>query len=168
MRQDFRQFSPTHKLWLAANHKPTIRGTDNGIWRRIRLIPFDVTIPPDEQDRNLTARLKAELPGILNWALRGCQEWQKDGLGLPDEIRDATDAYRAQEDVFEGFLRESCVVSETASIGSTELATAFADWNGTALSQKVLSGRLVQRGFEKFRVNTGVRWRGLQLRGLEV
>jgi putative DNA primase/helicase len=76
MRQDFFEFDPTWTFWLSANHRPIIKGTDQGIWRRVKLIPFNVIIPPDQQDRDLGAKLEAEAPGILNWALSGCLDWQ--------------------------------------------------------------------------------------------
>lgn len=78
---EFFQFRPEFKLWLAANHKPVIRGTDQAIWRRIRLIPFTVTIPEQEQDPDLVRKLTAELPGILRWAVDGCLAWQRSRLG---------------------------------------------------------------------------------------
>jgi len=80
MREDFWEFSPSHKIWLAANHKPVVRGTDHAIWRRIKLVPFTVTIPDHQQDRDLPNKLKGELSGILNWAVMGCTEWQAEGL----------------------------------------------------------------------------------------
>ncbi|MBV9452643.1 MAG: hypothetical protein JOZ19_00760 [Rubrobacter sp.] len=90
-------------MWLATNHKPEIRGTDPAIWDRIRLVPFDVRIPSGEVDRELPEKLKAELPGILAWAVRGCLDWQKNGLGEPEEVRAATEAYRAEMDVLVAF-----------------------------------------------------------------
>src|SRR5207249_4861041 len=98
MRQDFFEFQPTWKIFLAANHRPTVRGTDHAVWRRIKLVPFEVTIPKDEQDKHLLTKLRAEWPGILAWAIRGCLDWQREGLGEPDEVRAATAAYRAQQD----------------------------------------------------------------------
>ncbi len=80
MREDFWQFRPSHTVVLATNHKPTIRGTDHGIWRRIRLVPFTVTIPDAEQDKQLTSKLRAEWPAILRWAVAGCIDWQRNGL----------------------------------------------------------------------------------------
>ncbi len=77
MRADFFEFSPTHKVFLAANHKPEVRGTDTGIWRRIKTVPFDVTIPKGERDPALLAKLRDELPGILRWAVEGCLLWQR-------------------------------------------------------------------------------------------
>lgn len=163
MRQDFRKFDPTHKVWLGANHKPVIRGTDNAIWRRIRLVPFNATIPPAQQDRTLAARLRQELPGILAWAVHGCLEWAGEGLGLADEVRAATAAYRSEQDVLAGFLDECCVVQPSASVGSTELADAYAEWSGTPLSQRTLADKLRERGYERHRTKSGVRWLGLGL-----
>ncbi|HLI51013.1 MAG TPA: phage/plasmid primase, P4 family, partial [Thermomicrobiaceae bacterium] len=86
MRAEWFEFSPTFKLWLATNHKPVIRGTDHAIWRRIRLIPFTVTIAEADQDKELPAKLRAEMPGILRWAIDGCLSWQRDGLGVPEAV----------------------------------------------------------------------------------
>ncbi|MCZ6625864.1 MAG: phage/plasmid primase, P4 family, partial [Deltaproteobacteria bacterium] len=83
MNKDFFEFMPTHKIFMAVNHKPVIRGTDSAIWRRIRLVPFTVTFPEDEQDKKLPEKLKAELPGIFNWTVQGCLAWQREGLGIP-------------------------------------------------------------------------------------
>ena len=92
-------FKPTHALHLSTNHKPEIRGTDNAIWRRIRLVPWAVTIPPAEQDKKLPQKLREELPGVLAWIVRGCSEWLREGLLAPEEVRQATRAYRAEMDV---------------------------------------------------------------------
>src|SRR5690606_33658354 len=80
MKEDYWEFEPTHKIVLATNHKPQIRGTDHAIWRRVHLVPFTVTIPDDQQDRDLPSKLRGELPGILAWCVRGCLEWQQIGL----------------------------------------------------------------------------------------
>ena len=79
--KDFFQFLPTHKIILAANHKPVVSGTDHAVWRRIKLVPFVVTIPEEAKDKVLPEKLKAEVPGILAWAVRGCLDWQRGGLG---------------------------------------------------------------------------------------
>lgn len=119
MRDDFWQFRPEFKLWLATNHRPQIRGTDHAIWRRIRLIPFDVTFHTAEtgktpqQDQTLPARLREEATGILAWAVRGCLAWQSQGLGAPDAVRDATEAYRAEMDVLAMFFEERCIFDES-------------------------------------------------------
>src|SRR5262249_29436106 len=98
MRGEFFDFYPTHKLWLISNHKPTIKGTDFAIWRRIKLIPFEVTFPPEKQDHGLQEKLRQELPGILAWAVSGCIEWQMNGLQEPEEVKGATDDYRVEMD----------------------------------------------------------------------
>jgi putative DNA primase/helicase len=97
-------------LLIAGNHKPTIRGRDQGIWRRIRLIPFEVTIPPEERDKNLPVKLRAELPGILNWAIKGCQAWQKSGLAQPKLVTDAVSDYREEMDLLGQWVAGNCVV----------------------------------------------------------
>ena len=86
MRGDNWQFEPTHKIFLATNHKPEIRDINNAIWRRVRLIPFNVTIPDAEQDRQLPEKLKDEWTGILKWAVEGCLKWQQEELGLPKAV----------------------------------------------------------------------------------
>ena len=105
--QDF-QFKPEFKLWMATNHKPIIRGTDNGIWRRIHLIPFTIAIPDDKVDRDLPYKLKRELPGIMKWAVDGCIMWQKERLRPPASVLEATKEYRGEMDIMNSFI-ESCI-----------------------------------------------------------
>jgi putative DNA primase/helicase len=170
MRAEFFDFRPTHKLWLSTNHKPEIRGTDNAIWRRIRLVPWAVTVPPAERDRKLPNRLRRELPGILAWIVRGCMEWHRTGLRVPDEVRRATGEYRAEMDVLAGFLEECCVVRERERSYSRELYAAYKRWSEDSgerpESQKRLAGRLSERGFLNDRDSrTGrMMWFGLSLK----
>lgn len=102
------EFKPRFKLWLAGNYKPTIKGNDHGIWRRLKLIPFTVTIPPEKRDPDLERKLCAELPGILNWALVGCQQWRENGCKLnePAIIANEVSEYRGEMDVVESWLSE--------------------------------------------------------------
>jgi putative DNA primase/helicase len=109
MREDFWEFWPTHKIFLATNHKPVIKGTDEGIWRRIRLVPFTVTLAEAEQDKTLPEKLRAERSGILRWAVAGCLAWQREGLNQPDEVSSATEAYREEMDAVGRFLTERCL-----------------------------------------------------------
>jgi putative DNA primase/helicase len=104
MREDHWTFWPTHKIFLATNHQPVIRGTDHAIWRRPKLVPFKVTIPQHEWDTTLPDKLKAEWPGILAWAMQGCLDWQQNGLGIPEEVNQATQEYRADMDMLGQFL----------------------------------------------------------------
>jgi putative DNA primase/helicase len=159
MREDFWEFDPTHKVWLAANHKPVIRGTDWGIWRRIKLIPFNVAIPPEKKDTALQGKLRAELPGILNWALLGCVEWQAEGLGEPQAVSAATSRYRRQQDVLAGFLDECCIVASDARARAGDLLTAYRKWSGDdRMSQRRLGEALTERGFDTA-VVAGYTWR---------
>jgi putative DNA primase/helicase len=151
MREDFWQFDPTHTVFLATNHRPEVRGTDVAIWRRIKLVPFEVAIPLSEQDTALPEKLQDELPGILAWLVRGCLEYQGEGLGEPDAVLKATASYRSDMDLLAGFLEDRCVVHENARAGATQLYNAYGEWcseNGeTAETQRRFGLRLRERGF---------------------
>lgn len=166
MRGDYFDFQPTHKLWFATNHKPIIKGTDNGIWRRIKLIPFNVTIPEEEQDKQLIKKLTAELPGILAWAVQGCLAWQQKGLSAPKEVINATDSYRAEMDVLADFLSQC--VEEGGRVSAGNLYSAYELWcreNGeAALSQRQLAVRLQERGYSKMRSHGENHWLNIHLR----
>jgi P4 family phage/plasmid primase-like protien len=170
MRAEWFDFKPTHALHLSTNHKPEIRGTDIAIWRRIRLIPWAVTIPPAEQDRKLAEKLREELPGILTWIVRGCSAWQREGLEAPEEVRQATKAYRAEMDVLAGFLADCCLRSKDKEAFAGELWGAWKRWceeaGEQAGSQKRFGGQLAERGFLNDRDSkTGRKvWSGLSLR----
>jgi putative DNA primase/helicase len=162
-------FRPVFKLWLAANHKPEVDGTDEGIWRRIHLVPFDVTIPAPERDKRLPDKLRSERPGILSWCVLGAVEYYRDGLGVAEEVKRATAAYRDEQDTLSDFLADRCLVGKglTAKIG--ELYQAYETWcsaNGEkALNRKAFKAQIIERGFEEGRGTGGVRiWRGLEMR----
>jgi putative DNA primase/helicase len=170
MRQDFWEFDPTHTVFLATNHKPEVRGTDNAIWRRIQLVPFTETIPPDEQDKSLPEKLRAELPGILAWAVEGCLEWQLDGLQAPEEVLQATGEYRSEMDVVGTFLDECCVLGEDENVSAGDLYRAYGEWcketGEVQEKQRKFGSRLTERGcFERYRggKDGGHRWRGIDL-----
>jgi putative DNA primase/helicase len=114
--QEFFSFKPQFKLFLAGNSKPVIKGNDEGIWRRIRLLPFEVVIPKEKVDKKLPEKLLNELPGILNWAVRGCLDWQKNGLREPKIVVDATSCYREEMDLLADFF-SSEVIEEAFSEG---------------------------------------------------
>lgn len=168
LHREWFQFRPTFKLWLACNHRPVIRGTDFAIWRRIRLIPFTVTIPPEEQDRELPDKLREELPGILGWAIDGCQAWLEEGLGAPEEVQSATAEYREEMDVTGAFLDECCNQKPGATTPARDLYTAYTAWCGQngehALTQRTFGTKLTERGFLRDKGTGGVReWRGIEL-----
>jgi putative DNA primase/helicase len=151
-----------------ANHKPRIVGTDEAIWRRIRLIPFTVTIPPPDRDKHLLEKLHGELPGILAWSVRGCLEWQRCGLGEPVEVSEATAAYRREMDTLADFIDDRCIVDERASVAAGLLYEVFKAWcerNGEELfTQKTFGAQLRERGFEPGKRKSQRCWRGLRLR----
>ena len=160
--------TPTFKLWIGTNHRPQIRGVDNAIWRRIRLVPFTVTIPEADQDHALLAKLHAERPGILRWAVEGCLAWQREGLGMPEEVRRATAEYRAEMDALGDFLAERCILDPHASVPASELYDAYVEWakraGETPISKTALGRQLDDRNFEKARSRVNRVWMGLRLR----
>jgi putative DNA primase/helicase len=161
-------FKPTHKLMMYGNHKPTVKGTDEGIWRRMRLIPFDVTIPKEKVDPHLTDKLEAELPGILAWAVNGCLRWQSEGLEEPEIVRARTEEYRAENDTVQFFIEECCVVHPDAKVASSVLYERYQEWVKTMgtrpLSIQKLGRDLKRRGFEDTKFTGGQRgFRGIGL-----
>jgi putative DNA primase/helicase len=158
MREDFWQFAPTHKLVVAVNHKPIVRGTDHGIWRRLRLVPFSVTIPDAEQDKQLPAKLVDEYPGILAWAVQGCLNWHRTGLRCPDAVKAATEEYRSEQDVLGEFIKECCTTSAGDSARASELFKAFQEYTGSKISQTKFGKVLNERGFDRAKIG-GVIWR---------
>lgn len=172
---EFFEFVPEFKIFLAVNHKPLIRNTDHAIWRRIRLVPFTVTIPEAERDKDLPEKLRRELPGILAWAVQGCLDWQSEGLGMPAAVQRATAEYRAEMDVVDQFLAERCELGSTTTearrlrVKVSRLYGAYEEWCDAAglrfpLSRAALSTRLKERGLEIKK--TGGEWVviGLDLR----
>jgi putative DNA primase/helicase len=128
MHENFWPFMPSHTLFLAGNAKPTISGTDDGIWRRMVLIPWDVQIPKGERDLTLASKLAAEQPGILAWAILGCLAWQREGLGRPPEVERATDAYRQESNPLAGFLSDRCVIEPEAKVVRSALRMSYESW----------------------------------------
>lgn len=163
-------YTPQFKLWLAANHKPRIIGTDHAIWRRIRLIPFSRVFDKSEVDKNLPIALSQESSGILRWAVEGCMLWQKEGLDPPEAVSAATQAYREEEDSMAEFIEERCTVLPGATCYAADLYTAYKEWAESqgedVISKQALGRRLSERGYEKFKEDgTSARcWRGISKR----
>jgi putative DNA primase/helicase len=156
MRENFFEVPPTWKIFLASNHHPTIRGTALAVWRRIRLIPFTVTIQDANKDKDLAAKLRAQMPGILAWAVRGCLEWQKHGLADPEEVRQATAEYQREQDTLGGFIADCCVVAPYAKVRSSVLLSAYQVWSGDKnMTRQELQKRLNDRGFQSKRGHGG-------------
>lgn len=122
------EFTPQFKLWMATNHKPYVRGRDEGIWRRFIIIPFDKQIPLHEIDRDLTKKLKRELPAIMRWCVDGFLEWQRIGLSEPAIIKEQRDEYRVEMDSIAAFINECCEINPMQKVKSSELFGAYDRW----------------------------------------
>jgi len=161
------QFAETHKLWMDANHKPIIRGTDNAIWNRLHLIPFTVTIPKAEQDRNLLEKLKDEADAILAWAVYGARRWYESGLGKPDVVTAAIAGWRDESDLFKDFIEDCCESDAKAQCGVGDLRKAYVSWcedNGTKpLDTRDFNQRLEEFGFQRQRDKSRRFWSGIAL-----
>jgi putative DNA primase/helicase len=168
LREEFFDFRPTHKLVIRGNHKPAIQGTDEGIWRRLRLIPFAVQIPPAEQDARLIEKLRAELPGILGWAVQGCLEWQREGLKPPAAVLEAVQRYREESDVLGRFISECCEERKLGQVKSSAFFRCYQIYCERAgerwIPSKDLPGEMERRGFTHRRGTGGVRlYHGIEL-----
>ena len=167
MRQDFFEYEPQFKLLIAGNHKPALRAVDEAIRRRFHLIPFTVTIPPDERDPELTERLRSEWPGILNWIIEGCLEWQARGLDPPEAVRAATAAYLDSEDAIAAWIDECGERDPSAWESSANLFASWKTWAEKAGeyvgSQKRLAQCLENHGLRPHRKPNGRGLLGLRL-----
>jgi putative DNA primase/helicase len=152
---------------MAINHKPVIKGTDYGIWRRIRLIPFTTRIEEGKQDKHLEMKLKSEASGILNWLFEGTARWKREGLIAPKAVLNATDEYRGEMDVIGNFLKERCVQKKELMIRIRELYKAYVEWcdenNEHAVSERFFTMRLKEMGFEQARTAEARFWAGIGL-----
>ncbi len=128
MRQNFFQFMPVLKLWLVANDRPRVRGTDEAFWRRVRVIPLTIEIPIAERDLDLLTKLRAEWPGILAWAVRGCLKWQREGLVEPDVVRSATKGWRREMDHLKRFVTEQLDIAAGFKIAASQLFDRYKKW----------------------------------------
>ena len=170
MRQDFFEFFPQFKLVVAGNHNPAIRNIDEAMKRRLHLIPFTITVPPERRDKHLQQKLLAERDGILAWAVQGCLDWQRLGrLDPPQQVLEATEEYFEAEDALGRWLDERCVREANAKSLSAELFTDWKQWADAAGefigSQKRFSDLLITRGIEKWRNPSGLRgFRGIGLK----
>lgn len=159
--KEYFEFKPQFKVWMATNHKPVIRDTDHAIWRRVRLIPFNVTIPEKERNPNLTAELREEYPGILNWAIAGCIDWQRNGLGTPAEVTEATNNYRNEQDSVRSFVDACCVVKEEARYSASKLHKLFVENTGEKISAKEFNRMMTDHGYKCEHSRSGTVWVGL-------
>lgn len=172
MREDFWDLEPTHTLVISGNHKPTVRGDDLGIWRRIRLVPWSVTVAEGDVDKDLPDKLRCELSGILRWAVQGCLEWQRLGLSEPKVVTDATLEYRQESDVLGEFLKAHAVFGAPERVSRQALREKYEAWCEEAghrpLGPKKVGQRLKEKGVRSCTVREGTRvkdgWAGMRLK----
>lgn len=167
--QEHFEYVPTFKIWLITNHKPRITDDSEGMWRRMKLIPFEVIIPEGERDRQLPQKLEAELSGILNWCLAGYNTWREHGLGSSEAIDRATSEYRSDMDVFGRFLEDSCRMGGGDTMCSNnDLYATYVMWceshGEKAWTNTSFGGKLVEKGFKRHRTNTSRMWVGIDIR----
>ncbi|HSJ43620.1 MAG TPA: phage/plasmid primase, P4 family [Euzebyales bacterium] len=168
MREDFWHFNPSHTFLMLTNHKPIVTGTDEGIWRRIRLVPWDVVIPTEEQDTELGDALRLEADAVLAWLVDGYRDWRDHGLNDPKVVTDATDAYRTESDAVGRFLEDRCLLKDTCTVRSSVLFAAWQRWADREgmtdpKTNKAFSAVLENRGHDKNRTNAGAVWQGIGL-----
>lgn len=160
------EFKPQFKLWLATNHKPIIRGTDDGIWRRLMLIPFKVQIPTDKVDKDLKYKLQRESIGILNWIVEGALMWQREGLNPPASVTNASRQYREEMDVISLFVDDCCEVSDSYRAPAGEIFKKYQSWaneNSEYSMSKQKFGREMRQKFEMKKTMNGRFYLGLKI-----
>jgi putative DNA primase/helicase len=162
------QVMPQFKVIMAGNHRPIIRGTDHGIWRRLVCVPFTVTIPDDQQDKQLMDKLRLEFPGILNWALEGCLRWQAQGLSLPPVLQVERKAYMSDMDVLQRWIDERCDVVPGHEWGVRAAYSAFKLWATDGgygvVSETRFAQQMSEKGFQRVKRRTGSMMIGLSHR----
>lgn len=169
MRQDFVEFAPSHTFWVSGNDKPRIKGTDNGIWRRMRLVPFAANVAPEDIDTDLPARLAQQSPAILAWAVDGCRMYLSQGLGWCAAVKDATEAYQRDEDIFGAFLDDCCILDGNARCFKTLFRETLTKWlldrEYRPMSDRALKSELARRGVIDVRPDKskGWEWVGVNL-----
>jgi putative DNA primase/helicase len=167
MREDFWSFDPSHTFHMLTNHKPLVAGTDEGIWRRLRLIPWDIVIPAAERDEQLGDRLALEADAVLAWVVAGYRDWRRHGLDEPGPVVRATAAYRAESDAVGRFLSECCLVGPHFTAQSSDLFVEWSKWCAAqgeeAGTNKALTTELQNRGYDTKRRASGMVWQGIGL-----
>lgn len=160
------EFNPEFKLWMATNHKPLIRGTDEGIWRRIMLIPFTVQIPKDKVDKDLKYKLQREGAGILNWIVQGAMMWQAEGLNPPEIVTKASQEYKDEMDVISYFVSEKCDVDDSYEVPASEIFNVYREWaneSGEYSMPKQKFGREMKKKFKYEKNRKGRFYKGLRI-----
>ncbi len=172
--REFFEFTPAFKLWLVANHRPRVRDDDEAIWRRIRVIPFANAVPREKRDPELKRELtNASRSGaaILAWAVQGCVRWQREELGIPPAVEQATDSYRADMNLSVRFWEEACELRPDRRASTSALRKSYKAWCGDndiaphlRLDDKAFAERLKALGCKEYRTNRTRGWDGIGVR----
>lgn len=167
------EFHPEFKIWMATNYKPVISGTDDGIWRRMAIIPFENQIPIEKVDKKLEFKLKQETAGILNWCIEGYQKWRLDGLGEPDVIEQQRHDYRTEMDIVARFIEETCdTTDKKAETKAKDLWEAFKSWVEESNEYDKFSAKRfymeLEKLHEKKRKSDGMYYIGIKLSNIAV
>lgn len=154
------------KLWIGTNEKPKIKGSNFGIWRRVRLIPFLYTFKDEEKDEDFFEKyIEPELPGILNWAIEGCLMWQKYGIQTPEKVMAAVDDYRSEMDQIQRFIDDCCITGDKYTAKLTDMYDAYVKWctdtREHELSSVKFGKKLKEKGFEQVRSSFARFWDGI-------
>jgi len=170
MRENEFTYTPQFKLWLGTNHKPQIRGTDEAVWSRLKVVPFEVFIPEPERDKQLEWKLQQEAAGILNWMLSGLAQYREVGLDVPQKVKDATASYRADEDIVVRFTEEMCAKKKEGRAGVQKTFDEFSKWaegegRKKPLSRRDFRTRLEVMGYPVKDFNNGAFFIGIELKG---
>lgn len=161
------EYKPKFKIWMATNHLPIIRGTDDGIWRRIKIIPFNIQIPKEKVDKKLEDKLKAEYTGILNWIVQGALMWQQEGLEDPGAVAEITETYRAEMDPLDAFLEECCQTGPDFKVKAREMYDAYHEWAKESEEYKMSMtkfGREMKKKILRVKERDGLYYVGLKLK----
>jgi putative DNA primase/helicase len=174
LKKEFFEFRPEFKLWISGNHKP-VPGDGYGIWRRLILIPFDVVIKEKDIDRELPTKLRKELTGILNWAIKGCLKWQEDGLKTPQKILNAIKEYKSEMDTVQNWIDDCWKPNPNprAEIKASDLYKSYKYWaeeNGEyyKMTQRALGQKLKERGVEKTRKSAGNYYSSIEVNNIDI
>lgn len=162
------EYTPEFKIWIATNHKPVVRGTDLGIWRRIKLIPFEVNIPAAKVDKNLKYKLRKEMPQIIHWAVDGYRMWLRDGMNEPECVQEAVKEYKQEMDLLVSFI-EQCIIIDYESdckIMASDLFKVYSKWakinNEFEMSSKKFFREITKKIPEKGRNSTGIFYKNIK------
>ena len=171
LHKEYFEFQPAFKLWISGNHKPYIKGSDEGIRRRIKLLPFENAVPKDQQDKSLPMKLSSELSGILNWAIEGCLKWQENGLGSCDVVDQATSSYRSDMDIIKSWTSDCCDAVPNHRERASDLFQSYKYWASDncewLMSERQFNRKMSDRGITRGRDNKGSFYVGLKLKNIE-